>query len=179
MHVAVLPTVRPLDTTNDSSTTLDDSVTPRPAPEADTTADSTPRPAPEADATADPAPEADTAAGPAPCPAPEAESTVGPTPIPVPEAEADSSADSTARPAFEGPDAPTAATIDSASPPRLEGVEEEKGEEGDRENDAMDEKQASEDTPTAMVRVSAGRGWGWMHGQGECRSWVGLDAMSE
>ena len=150
--MAVLPTARPLDTTNDSSTTLDDSVTPRPAPKADTTADFTPRPVPAADTTADPAPESDTAAGPAPSP--------------IPDAEADSSSDSTTRPAFEGPDAPTAATIDSASPPRLEGVEEEKAEEGDRENDAMDEKQAIGDTPTALVRVSAGR-------------LVGLDAWSE
>ena len=25
-----------------------------------------------------------------------------------------------------------------------------------------------------MVRVSAGRGWEWMRGHGECRSWIGL-----
>ncbi|KAK7104428.1 hypothetical protein V1264_019148 [Littorina saxatilis] len=49
VRVAVVPTARPLDSTADSNTTLDDSVIPRPLPELSVTSDTTPRHAPEDD----------------------------------------------------------------------------------------------------------------------------------
>ena len=148
--MAILPTARPLDTT-DTNTTLDDSVSPRPAPEGDTTTDSTPRPALEADTTTDstprPASEVDATTDSTPRPAPEADALTGSTPVPA--SEADATADST----LKGSDTSPAIVIESATP-RLEGVEEEKADEESSGNVAMDNNnQDSGDIPVALVKV--------------------------